>query len=803
MSDSGSAGTSGFVTTLVFSSVIGVVALVVFSFLRPRIPTVYLQRDFLQRPTPPLPPPSFFGWIPHVLRLKDDDYAGLYGLEAYMMIRLLRTCALMFGCFALFGLVVLAPVYGTAEGGGAGGINTISLSNVGAGSARFAATVVATYLYSLLLYALLFLDYRAFVVRRVAKLNRSLPAHYNVIVMDLSAGYRSDRRVFSAFDSLTGDVATVRMVRDARAVVKKQEAYERSVAKAERTAYDFEHPKKEKLAGKRPEHRTGKCACCNPMAERVDSIDWHNAKAEYFAERVGAIQSTLDPAYVRRTRSAIVQFRSKTSASLVAQANMWKNTHEWQTARAPEPRAVNWNSLHMDWTTVPPRRVASIAALVALILFWSIPVGFVISLANVQQLSELPGLAWLSFIQDLSPVVVGLIEGVLPIVILNVFLALVPPIMTWIVNWQRHATLVRVDEVVTAYYTAFLIMELFLVVTLFGSFLSEANQLINNPGSIVVDLGTSIPRNANFYMNLLLVNTLTGYTIGLTLVVPVLIRWIKLKFLARTEREVAAANECVGAFKYVVTYSTTLVMAWLALIYSPMTPLISVIAFLFFAFAYVAVKYLLAYVHTEEYFTDGALWFSAFRTMTWAALLMQVVIIATIALNKSWSAAFLAPLPIATLVFGIAMNMRFRPVAEYGGALLQARGGEADEDAKLVGEAGMPEEDERAYIHPGLQPVDEWSRVGPVREETLQEYKEKAELIDRRADKAAANARDKAEAEEEEEEQQQRQRDEEEGRPAEASSAASSKDRQGEHDRDTHRGVGKEEVFHEMQPQAL
>lgn len=91
------------------------------------------------------------------------------------------------------------------------------------------------------------------------------------------------------------------------------------------------------------------------------------------------------------------------------------------------PHDIIWSNLRIKWWELIIRNAVTIGAVVALIIFWAIPVAVVGAISNINYLTE--KVPFLSFINDCPPVILGLITGLLPAVLLAVLMALLPIIL--------------------------------------------------------------------------------------------------------------------------------------------------------------------------------------------------------------------------------------------------------------------------------------------------------------------------------------------------------------------------------------
>jgi calcium permeable stress-gated cation channel len=91
------------------------------------------------------------------------------------------------------------------------------------------------------------------------------------------------------------------------------------------------------------------------------------------------------------------------------------------------PEEVIWSNLRIQWWERVIRLFATTAFVVALVVFWSIPVAFCGAISNINYLTQV--IPWLSFINHVPKVILGVITGLLPTVLLAVLMALLPIIL--------------------------------------------------------------------------------------------------------------------------------------------------------------------------------------------------------------------------------------------------------------------------------------------------------------------------------------------------------------------------------------
>ncbi|KAI0892896.1 DUF221-domain-containing protein [Annulohypoxylon nitens] len=104
---------------LVISAALGVSAFVAFCILRPRWKTLYAARKRHSDPQIALPalPDSFFGWIPALYRVTEEQVLASAGLDAFVFLSFFKMSLRLFATILFFALVVLWPIHNTFDVG--------------------------------------------------------------------------------------------------------------------------------------------------------------------------------------------------------------------------------------------------------------------------------------------------------------------------------------------------------------------------------------------------------------------------------------------------------------------------------------------------------------------------------------------------------------------------------------------------------------------------------------------------------------------------------------------------------------
>lgn len=140
------------------------------------------------------------------------------------------------------------------------------------------------------------------------------------------------------------------------------------------------------------------------------------------------MQSEFRAGEGKKLSAAFIEFTSQAAAQVAFQTlQHHKPLHMAPRYIGVTPGEVVWNNLRLFWWERLVKFAITTSFIVALVIFWSLPVAVVGVISNVTYLTE--KLTWLRWINDIPDVILGVITGLLPVVALAVLMALLPIIM--------------------------------------------------------------------------------------------------------------------------------------------------------------------------------------------------------------------------------------------------------------------------------------------------------------------------------------------------------------------------------------
>jgi len=554
--------------------------------------------------------------------------------------------------------IVLLPMYytGSAE---AEGFNSLSLSNLQDKSARYWGVVAAAYILTAVFSHLLLSEWRHFVtLQRESFLNVSrghcgrdlAQARRSVMVELIPTEYQSREAVHAFFERLFGPGSV------------------HSCVPQEDTTNLYR--------GLRVKSATQCCCCCrDPLNNAVDRMvvgadgllrrdismqrqpiltldDIANASNQNLRTLpgVGAVRELGQG--VQQLAVGMVQFgqdifigHASTSTAFVtfckaadcAAAEQMTLMHggAWQTSPAPEPRDLIWHNVSKPLSQLQFRTVVAETFLVLGVLFWSIPVIWIQSIANVGYLkTQIPSVV--HFLEG-APVIYTLLTSYLPALALIGLMAILPYVFEIMASrYEGHKTKSEVQRRILNRSFAYQLASLYVTI-LSGSLIQSLEEILNRPSSILSILSSSLPNVAVYFVTYILAR------IGTSL--PLL--------LLRPAAPLGCSSDHTQQCQFGYELSSISLVLVIGLTYSFIAPAILPICALYFGIASLVYRWLFTYVYEPEFNCDGMMWHDLFRNVIAGLLLGTLSLVALAAIDASaGQASLLLPLPVWVVLFG-------------------------------------------------------------------------------------------------------------------------------------------------------
>ena len=627
-----------FFTTLTTSAIIAAVEILVFIVIRTKFKRIYEPKTYIgdeDKRVEPLPR-GYLGWLPALLKMPQEDLIRTSGLDAYFFARYLYIHAFFFlSSFILIG-IILIPIYvvdGKGEDLNIQGLDLLTFGNISPRqSSRYIAPLILAYVFIGAYLYLLYLEMKIFVTKRQAYLQnpayQSHPSATTILITEIPEAYLSRDVLFRIFNQLPGGVKQIWLNRNFRELHDKVDERRKLVETFE-TALNKQIKNDLKAAAKRRKQGNNESSHLTNNEERststttiaIDSVGPKNRPTikigsipvlsslclgkkvdaiDYCTEHISQLNTEIEQAKANLDQyqfmnSAFIQFNKQIAAHIAVQS-VSGLVPLTMTPRYIDikPSNIIWSNLNLKYFEIKVRQLIALAAIVALIVFWAIPVSFVGALSNINSLKQ--QIPFLEKIFGFSSLIDGLLTGLLPTVFLAVLMALLPFVLRLLAEKSGVPTTDLVDRYVQTSYFVFQVIHVFLFVTISSSVPTIIQNIVDNPTSIADILARSIPKASNFFLSYLALQGLSAAAGVLIQISTFIVFYLLRTILDNTPRKKWQRRSALTILSWGVIFPLFTNFIVISLVYSIIAPLILLISGLAFGVYYIVYTYSLFYV---------------------------------------------------------------------------------------------------------------------------------------------------------------------------------------------------------------
>lgn len=745
-----SSSTSAFVSALVFYSILGLIFGLVFVLLRTKRRRVYEPRTLTDVQTVTEEervdkvPDGLLAWIPDVL-FKSHSYLMQHAsVDGYFFLRYVGIAASLsiVTCFILF--PILLPVNAT-NGRNYEGFELLSFANVTDKNRFYAHVFLSWIFFGLVIYVIYKELYYYVVVRHAVQtspLYDGLLSSRTVMVTELNDTYgragEMERRFPTASKIVFAqDHTQLQKYCEDRA--KTATKYENTLNKILNKAVqkNLKAEKKGKLdelyhngseaqdsletyvpTNKRPKQRLGKVKL--PFfSEKVDVIDYSQDHIAELNEKIHEEQRDWDQKTTRPT--IFMEFATQLDAQKCFQSleSVMGKSAFGKKFIGVAPEDVDWNNVSFTKTKRHVKRVVANTLLTLMIIYWAIPVAVVGCISNVNFLSQkVPFLRW---IQDIPDVILGIVTGVVPSLALSILMSLVPPFIKKLGKMSGCMTVQETELYCQSWYYAFLIIQVFLIMTSTSSASATVEAIINDPSSAMTLLANNLPKASNFYIAFFLIQGLTVPPFALAQLVNLILSQFLGRILDKTPRQKWNRYNTLTKPNWGVVYPGVQILVCIWICYAIIAPLVLVFSSLTMCMMYLAYVYSYNFVQGFSADNRGRNYPRALFQIFVALYLAEVCLLGLFIMAKTWGPLVLeVVILVVTALSHIYFKRKFIPLFDAVplSAIRFARG---DEGYSYPSDLGLKEIKEVAEEAKNTFENDETS--GVIRPATSAELK--------------------------------------------------------------------------------
>uniref|UniRef100_K3W856 CSC1/OSCA1-like 7TM region domain-containing protein n=1 Tax=Globisporangium ultimum (strain ATCC 200006 / CBS 805.95 / DAOM BR144) TaxID=431595 RepID=K3W856_GLOUD len=700
---------------------IALVGWIGFEIGRRKLARAYYCRDRSGETTSPtveqiktIPP---FLWIWSLYMTSDDVIFQYCGLDTLFYLRFLR----MLQKIAALGILMSAalfPVYYYASDDALDALYRMTLSHLSSDQPwRFWFTVATMYLMTAWTCFLLWREFQVFVKRRHEFMSRKSTQQYSVILNGLPKHLQTQqtlrnylnllfpRQVLHVYVALEcSDLEKLVTER-----VKVRDKLEHALALSAKTgdrvltrtrpcgdkvdAIELHQNNLKSLnAAVEMEMRSilrNQAAVASQMLEASMSDDPHQYQyTPTMGDRqVPTLQAVdddskvVESAYIKGLRSerkgikntgimrsaGFVTFSSLKAAQSAQQVLQSSDPTKMHIEAAPHVDDVVWENVGVSYNTKSYWLLISVALTSAIILFWTIPTSFVVSLSKVKALSE--KWAWLGRLVKDHPWIGSVLEQLSPLM-LSVMSALAPIIFGILSKREGHASGSQVETSLLNKLVAYQVFLVFLLPIIGGTLieaLTGKSDDLKDVSKMLKIISEAIPQQSSFFVTYQIVQTFVNLTLEFLRVTPIIKAAIYSVFAPKlTPRQRQSPWFGLSPLSNPGDFGTTdgisqyyLVLIFL-MVFCGVAPIMCYFSFLYLLLSDIVCRWGVLCVYDPSLNSDGAFFPSLYRFCI-GALIFSQVIIATLMGTKEvpLPALFSLFLPFLTALFHLFINARY------------------------------------------------------------------------------------------------------------------------------------------------
>jgi hypothetical protein len=207
--------------------------------------------------------------------------------------------------------------------------------------------------------------------------------------------------------------------------------------------------------------------------------------------------------------TAFVTFKTRVAKGSASQVLLSHKHFEMVVKSAPNPRDIIWDNITIPQHQIKMRDFISNLTLSVGAIFWSLVVGFITAISNMDSLAQ--QYTWLQKYQNTF--LYALLNNYLAMGLLLALLALLPYIFDMIARTYEGLKLEsEIQNSIMTRYFYYQLANVFVSIGL-GAFAKSIHQIVEKPEAILSILGVSLPSFSIYFTGLIITKTFTSMPI--------------------------------------------------------------------------------------------------------------------------------------------------------------------------------------------------------------------------------------------------------------------------------------------------
>ncbi|PNY23223.1 Calcium permeable stress-gated cation channel 1 [Tolypocladium capitatum] len=751
---------------LLLTLILGVSALIAFCILRPRWPSLYSARKRRLDRNVGLPelPNSFFGWMPRLYRVTEEQILASAGLDAFVFLAFFKMAIRLFATMSFTAVVVLWPInYHYRH------FQVVLNDSQTSGDDEPDRSREKTFLWAYVVFTYFFVALTLYSVNwetvRIVRFRQDYLGSQSTVtdrtfrLTGIPMRLRSGDKLKNLIERLDiGLVDSVTLCRDWKELdevvehrdqtLRKLEAawakhlklQEQAVTKqhgdatqtsnddsssGEAGSYRDDEESGENtrllvngsnrppfLEGDRPEVRI-RYGPLKLRTRKVDAIDYYEEKLRRLDERVMDARGKEYEA----ADMALVTMDSVASCQMVIQARIDPRPGRLLTKSAPSPSDLVWRNTYALRGVRRFKSWAITLFITFLTLIWIFPTAILASWLSICTIKRvMPSFyTWLSD----HPIILSLLQNGAPTLVVSLLNVAVPYLYDFLSNRQGMISQGDVELSLISknfFFTFFNTFFVFAVSRTGFDFWSVLRGFLKDTSKIPAVIASDVEELSIFYIGFIMLQGI-GLMPFRVLEVGSVFLYPIYRMTSSTPRDFARLQK-PPVFQYGFYLPTALLVFNLCLIYSVLKWGFVILIFgtVYFALGYFTFKYMVLYAMDQPQHATGGAWRIICYRIVIGLLVFEVVMVGQIASLAAFvQSVTILPLIPFTIWYSFYFTRRFEPLTKY--IALRAIKSRADADSEEAVDDASDDEDEprqsQALLRRGST-LDEFKERGLV-----------------------------------------------------------------------------------------
>lgn len=429
------------------------------------------------------------------------------------------------------------------------------------------------------------------------------------------------------------------------------------------------------------------------VGERVDSVEYLRKELPDLVSKVADLRKEKPKPSEISSSAIFVAYKTQAAAQeAYRQISFHPKLPTKLRFIGVQPKEVIWKNTTLSLQNRLSKASIATIFIIALIIFWSIPVTVVGTLSNINYLTD--KVHFLRFINDLPPWVLGLITGLLPPYLLSTLVSYVPKFMRNIAKLSGEPTIPEAELKTQAWYFIFQVIQVFLVTTFSSGAAAVATSIAQDPTQVPNLLAENLPKAANFYLSYFILQGIAGAPDKVLNYSDLFEYLFYSKYIDKTPREKYKRFTNMKGIPWATQYPKFVNFLVIAVAYSCIAPLVLGFATVGLYLFYLAFRYNMLYVYQVKVDSKGDCYARALQHAMTGVYMSELCLIGLFGARKAAGpAALLIVLLVLTVVWHTVLDRLLSPLELY----LPTDGKESAEEEPLL--AAEEAREENSHYH--------------------------------------------------------------------------------------------------------